>query len=82
MYLDLINPFEEVVVFGKRFSVVDTTQNVRVIRALVPTGPHIGHGNDLKVVHGPRSGGRKAGLERYTGGHGGGRHGILRATKR
>lgn len=67
MSKNLVNPFEEVVVFGKAYPVALPVPGAKVIRALVPTGSHVGHGNDLKVVrNGKGKGGRRAGLEHYT----------------
>lgn len=71
--MDLVNPFTEQVIFGKAFPRnVTSGTNVRVLRALVPTGRHVGHAQDLKHVSGPRSGGRAHALERYRGSHAGG----------
>jgi hypothetical protein len=52
MSKSLINPFEEVVVFGKAYPVALPVAHSTKIRALVPTGAHVGHGNKLVVVHG------------------------------
>ena len=65
----MLNPFEEVVVFGKAYSTLNVTSgtNVSVIRALVPTGGHVGHGNALTVVRNRKGhGGRRPGLEHYS----------------
>lgn len=65
---NLINPFEEVVVFGKAYPVALPVSHATTIRALVPTGGHVGHGNALKHVHNSSGGGGRATkLERYTG---------------
>jgi len=61
----LINPFTEVVVFGKALPL--DPQASTVIRALVPTGRHIGHGNDLVRGTGRRKGGPATRLELYRG---------------
>jgi hypothetical protein len=67
MSKNLVNPYEEVVVFGKAYPVALPVSSATTIRALVPTGSHVGHGNDLKVVRNSRGhGGRRAGLEHYT----------------
>ena len=64
-----INPFEEVVVFGKAYTVVSET-NVRYTGSLVHTGKHVGHGQRLTEVKNSSGGGGKATkLERYAGGH-------------
>jgi hypothetical protein len=67
--LDLVNPFEEVVVFGKAYSLqnVTTGTNVRVLRAMMPTGKHIGTGQNLVHVHNSKArGGPATKLEHYT----------------
>lgn len=65
--MDLVNPFEEHIVFGKRYPVAYPPQHSTIIRALVPTGRHVGHGNDLGHFRGKGAhGGRLVGLERYT----------------
>lgn len=60
MSKNLVNPFEEVVAFGKAYKVALPVPGAKVIRALVPTGGHVGHGNDLKVVRRAARGGRNA----------------------
>lgn len=62
--MDIINPFEEIVVFGKRLPM--EPQSSTRLRALKPTGKHLGHGLDLTHVRGRASGGRATKLERYT----------------
>lgn len=70
MSKNLVNPFEEVVVFGKAYPVALPVPSSTTIRALVPTGGHVGHGNDLKVVRNRKGkGGRATKLEHYRGGH-------------
>jgi hypothetical protein len=69
--MDLINPFEEVVVFGKALPLEPMSSTP--LRALVPTGKHVGHANRLVRVTGRASGGKATRLERYTNGHGGGK---------
>ena len=67
--LDLVNPFEEVVAFGKAYPLNTVSgTNVRRIRALVPTGRHVGRANALThVTNSSGGGGRNATrLERYT----------------
>ena len=67
--MTLINPFEEVVVFGKAHSTLETSwgTNVRVIAALVPTGRHVSHANALTHKHNSRGkGGRATRLQRYS----------------
>lgn len=58
--MDLVNPFESV---SKAQSFLPQTSTR--LRALVRTGGHLGHGQDLKVVRRSGGGGRKAGLEHY-----------------
>ena len=62
--MDIINPFEELVVFGKRLPLEPLSSTI--IGALHPTGKHVGHGQDLGHFRGPKSGGRAGHLERYT----------------
>lgn len=62
--MNIINPFEEIVVFGKKLP-LEPMSSTR-IRALKPTGKHLGHGLDLTHVRGRASGGRATKLERYT----------------
>jgi hypothetical protein len=66
--MTLINPFEEVVVFGKAYSLLDVKHgtDVRNVAALLPTGRHVGTANALVRVTGPRSGGPATKLERYS----------------
>lgn len=59
--MDLVNPFESV---SKAQSFLPQTSTR--LRALVKTGGHLGHGQDLKVVRRSGGGGRKAGLEHYS----------------
>ena len=58
---EIYNPFE------KAFKPdPDTGDKVKVLQALVPTGRHVGHANDLKVVRNKRGGGGRATrLEHY-----------------
>lgn len=71
--MNLINPFEQAVVFGKAVAYDESYGSAPVVlRALVPTGRHVGHANDLKRASGPRSGGPATKLERYRGSHAGG----------
>jgi hypothetical protein len=60
--MDLVNPFEPV---GK--AAATPPQSAKVIRALVPTGRHVGHGQDLKVARGPKSPASGTLLEHYRG---------------
>jgi hypothetical protein len=61
--MDLINPFEP---FGK--AATWPPQSSTRLRALVPTGAHVGHANDLSVTHNSRGGGGRAtALEVYHG---------------
>jgi hypothetical protein len=71
---NLINPFEEVVVFGKAYPVKDVT-NVRAGSPKTHTGRGVGHGQKLHEVKHKGGGGRRVGLERYQGGHSSGRVG-------
>lgn len=65
---NLVNPYEEVVVFGKAYPVALPVPRSTTIRALVPTGSHVGHGNALVHVRNSKGGGGRATkLERYTG---------------
>lgn len=65
----MVNPFEETVVFGKAYPVAWPPPSSTRIRALLPTGAHIGHANALHVVHSSaHSGGPATRLERYTKG--------------
>ena len=58
---EIVNPFE------KAFKPdPDTGDKVKILQALVPTGRHVGHANDLKVVRNKRGGGGRATrLEHY-----------------
>lgn len=70
MSKSFVNPFEEVVAFGKAYprSVVHGT-DVQRVRALVPTGRNVGHANALThVKRKAKVSGRATRLERYTGG--------------
>lgn len=66
MAMDLVNPYEELVIVGKRYKVAVPPQSSTVIRALTPTGRHVSHANKLGHWSGPHSGGRATRLERYT----------------
>jgi hypothetical protein len=66
MSKSLINPFEEVIVFGKAYPVALPVPSSTKLRALVPTGAHIGHANDLQVFHGGGPRIPKQALQRYT----------------
>lgn len=75
MSKNLINPFDEVVVFGKAYPVVDVT-NVRSGTPKTHTGRGVGHGQRLTDVKNSKGGGGRATkLERYSGGHASGRVG-------
>lgn len=63
--MDLINPFEEPMSFGK--AATTPPQSSTTIRALVPTGRHVGHGQDLTHVRGPKSPASGTLLEHYRG---------------
>lgn len=66
---DLINPFEEFVAFGKAYPIAWPPQGAKVLTALVPTGKHVSHANDLSVTRNSSGGGGRATkLERYTRG--------------
>jgi hypothetical protein len=52
MSKSLVNPFEEVVVFGKAYRVALPVPSSTGISAMVPTGRHISHKNKLHIVHG------------------------------
>ena len=61
--MDLINPFEDV---SKAAPVAWPPPGAVTLTALVPTGRHVSHANDLKVVRNPRGGGGRANkLEHY-----------------
>lgn len=64
--MDLVNPFEEVVVFGKAYPVAWPVQSASSVAALVPTGRHVGHGNDLTHIRRKRTGGSRTKVERFT----------------
>lgn len=65
--MDLVNPFEQVVVFGKAYSTQSVLHgtNVVTLRSLVPTGKHVGTGNNLVHASGPKKGGPATKLEHY-----------------
>jgi len=63
----LINPFEQVVVFGKAYDVSFFPQSSTRIRALVPTGAHVGHGQKLGHYRGKNTSPRTNVLRHYTG---------------
>ena len=66
--MDLINPFEDVVVFGKAYRNVWPVESAQTIAAIVPTGRHVSHANDLSVTRNSRGGGGRATrLEVYRG---------------
>ena len=66
--MELINPFEETVVFGKAYRTPADATSSRVVPALRPTGRHLGHGLDLKhVTNSGGGGGPATRLERYKG---------------
>lgn len=72
--MDLVNPFEEVVVFGKSYPVAEPVPGATPVKALLPTGRHVSHENALTHVHNGKGGGGPATrLERYTGPSHGGR---------
>lgn len=68
MRKSLVNPFEEVVAFGKAYPVALPVQRAVRVRALLPTGAHVSHVNDLHVIRHSGHGGRRAGLEHYSKG--------------
>ena len=68
MSKSLVNPFEEVVAFGKAYPVALPVARAVRVRALLPTGGHVSHANDLKVYRGRRSGGPATKLEHYSKG--------------
>lgn len=77
MPLDLVNPFDEVVIIGKRYKIAVPPQGSTVIAALTPTGRHVSHANALHHTRNSKGGGGRATrLERYTGGHGGRKKGV------
>ncbi len=77
MSLDLINPFEEMVIVGKRYKVAVPVPSSHVIPARTPIGSHVSHANALKVVRNSKGGGGKATrLERYTARSSGGKKGV------
>lgn len=63
----LINPFEEVIVFGKAYTVVEPIPRSTRIRALVPTGGHVGHGNALGHYRGGGPAITRTQLQTYNG---------------
>ena len=67
--MELINPFEEQVILGKAYPRDPTFgSDVRVLRALTPTGRHVGDALALHHTHNPHGGGGPATkLERYRG---------------
>ncbi|HEY5787496.1 MAG TPA: hypothetical protein VIT65_22250 [Microlunatus sp.] len=74
MYLDLVDPFAEVVVFGKAYPVAWPPSSAKSVKALVPTGRHVSHANALHHTRNSGGGGGKATrLERYTGKKSGGK---------
>jgi hypothetical protein len=66
MSKNLINPFEEVVVFGKAYPAVYPFSAAKSIGALHPTGSHVGHGNKLVHITGKATSPQGTGLRRYT----------------
>ena len=62
----LINPFEDVVVFGKAYKTSFFPQSSSRAAALVPTGKHLGHGNRLGHFRGTGVSPQGTGLRRYT----------------
>lgn len=62
--MDIVNPFEELVVFGKKLPLEPVSSTI--IGALRPTGRHLGHANDLGHFTGGTQGGPATRLERYT----------------
>jgi hypothetical protein len=74
MALILVDPFAEVVVFGKAYPVAWPPPGATSVKALLPTGRHVSHANALLHVRNSRGGGGKATrLEHYTGKKSGGR---------
>jgi hypothetical protein len=74
MALNLVDPFAEVVVFGKAYPVAWPPPGATSVKALLPTGRHVSHANALLHVRNSRGGGGKATrLEHYTGKKSGGR---------
>src|SRR5690242_15589057 len=65
MSKSLVNPFEEVVAFGKAYPVALPVPRATRVRALLPTGGHVSHANDLKVIRRNGKGGPATKLERY-----------------
>ena len=68
MRKSLVNPFEEVVAFGKAYPVALPVQRAVRVRALLPTGAHVSHANKLVVVRRNGKGGPATKLERYAKG--------------
>jgi hypothetical protein len=67
--MSLVNPFEQVVVFGKAYSLpADPASgtNVRVVSALKPTGRSVGTANNLVHVSNSKGRGGPTRLERFT----------------
>jgi hypothetical protein len=73
--MSLVDPFSEVVVFGKavgrsgdgKYRVVWPPASATSLRSLVPTGRHVGTANNLVHVHGVKTKGRNANsLEHYS----------------
>ena len=63
---NLINPFEDVVVFGKAYKTSFFPQSSSRSAALVPTGKHLGHGNRLGHFRGTGVSPQGTGLRKYT----------------
>jgi hypothetical protein len=67
--MSLVNPYEEVVVFGKAYSLDAGPKfgtDVRIISALLPTGRHVSQANNLLHVHNSRGkGGPATALQRF-----------------
>lgn len=66
MSKSLVNPFEEVVVFGKAYPVALPVSGSTRLRALVPTGAHVSHDNKLTHVRGGGPTITRQQLQRYT----------------
>jgi hypothetical protein len=60
MALILVDPFAEVVVFGKAYPVAWPPPGATSVKALLPTGRHVSHANALLHVRNSRGGGGKA----------------------
>lgn len=79
----LVDPFSEVVVFGKAYPVAWPPQGAASVKALLPTGRHVSHANRLSHTHNSSGGGGKATtLERYAGKKSGGKTHLLRHGRR